>query len=230
MAEAIRMKGKILFTNLTRNVAEGESPETEFIYVILESLDSLRSQVYIHKNDIIDGAHEDYKDGVEVIFTPEKVTDEKFNAAIAAGKPIRRYQGKMVVLASANATVFPQPIVAEVADKKVDTASANQPKPEQKPEYTLELKANGPTWVTIIGKLNNKPAPLTYIIGAQGNGAESARFKILGSEDKELYTIGKSFSSEDGNADVEMQYERGSLSLVVRCIEGGITKHLKIWK
>ncbi len=81
----IRRTGTILYTNLTRFLAPGEEPDTEFLYMILDRVSSLGSQVFIHKNDIITGNYEDFVPEVEVEFLPVAVSDEEFNKNLPKG-------------------------------------------------------------------------------------------------------------------------------------------------
>lgn len=233
MARLPRRIGKVLYSNLTRNLAEGESPDAEFIYLILDYVPSLRSQVYIHRNDIIEGSYEDFPDGAEVELAPEEVPEEKFQKALEDGNPIRKFVGRDVVLASSSArpsagNVDPQvssPQDLEPKDKREKSA-----KTEQKLEYSLELTPLAVNRFSIVGKVNNKLAELTYIISAVGDDADKVKFIFLGSEELEFYKFHPGLKVEDGVVDFEVNYEKGSLNIMVRCLESNLTKYTILMK
>jgi hypothetical protein len=137
-----RRKGVILFSNLTRILTEGEQPDTEFIYLILANIPSLEnSQVYIHRNDILTGDFSEFTDGVELEFAPEVVPQEKYQAAIDAGKPIRPYVGRDVLLAkNVQKEVGKEPASTSL---KVVPAEAEKPKKETKKVKRIKIVPEG---------------------------------------------------------------------------------------
>lgn len=160
MAEALkRRNGTIKYTNLTRNLGDGDVPDTEFIYAILANVPSLENnQVYIQRDNIIDGDPSKFIDGVEVNFMPIKVSEEKFQAALDAGKPIRRYAGMDAVLAStsSDSSEDEQEVIPDeqesaiVMDKSKETPSkaktaGNSKSNEKKLSFELHVSPSGDT-------------------------------------------------------------------------------------
>lgn len=137
-----RRKGIILFSNLTRNLAEGEPPDAEFIYLILANIPSLEnSQVYIHRNDILTGNFDEFTDGAEIEFAPEVVSQEKYQGAIDAGKPIRPYVGRDALLAkSVQKEVGIEPASTSL---KVVPTEAEKPKKETKKVKRIKIVPEG---------------------------------------------------------------------------------------
>lgn len=234
MAKETRLRGKICYTNLTRRRKEGESPETEFVSFIISKVPSLGSQVYVHRSDIVEGDYEDFRDGVEVEFTPERVFDEKFQAAIDSGNRIRRYAGKNVKLASANTGTTESSSkeqVESIAPARLPKKGSQVKKSENEIEYTIILDAQGPNRFFIIGRINDKPAELTYAVSAVSVNAGTAKFILLGREEAfEFDKYHHGLKAEDGALDFEVEYDLGSLDLAVRCLESNTEKYLTLWK
>lgn len=248
MNEALlRRDGTIKYTNLTRTLKPGDEPETEFVYVILENMPSLEgNQVYIPRDNIIDGDPEKFTDGMKVNFLPVKVSEEKFQAALDAGKPIRRYFGMDVVLTSnssdsseneqeANADEQEPAVATGESEKTQSKATATEntknKKPEQKTEYFLSVDVSGSNSFGIIGKINGKPAPLTYAISSTGMLTDKPKFKMLNRRQNFSFKSSHpGFEVEDGGCAFEVTYEGGSIDIQVRCLESYEIRNVRLRK
>ena len=241
MAEALkRRNGTIKYTNLTRILGDGDVPDTEFIYAILANIPSLENnQVYIHRDNIIDGDPSKFVDGIEVNFIPVKVSEDKFQAALDAGKPIRRYAGMDAVLASTSSDPSEDEqestVVTDKSEEALSKATTNNnkkaKKPEQETEYFLSVNASGPKSFVVIGKLNGKPARLTYAISSTGLMTDKPKFRLLNTDEKFSFESAHSgLEVEDGCCAFEVKYKGSSIDIQVRCLESYETRNIRLRK
>lgn len=251
-----RMNAKILYSNLTRN----GSVDKEFRYFFTEYVSSLGSQVHIHLADVLEGTPEEFTDGAWVEFLPERLSDEEYDEYLndPDKKTRRRYRGLEAKLVAPEKVPVSEPgatlVESNTPDPKVESEDADlkegskseteksseeksskpksdtQKKSEPKTFYTLVVEAMGSDRFNITGTKNGKAAELTYVVSAVGPESNFTDFTVLNGDRYEFVEHHPGLTFEDGTADIKVSYKRGSLDIVVRCIESNLTRYETLWK